>query len=50
MNTPTRFDELLPFYVNGTLSATDRAWVDGYLDEHPTARRRDGSMWCSATR
>jgi len=33
-----RFDELLPFYVNGTLSATDRAWVDGYLDEHPTAR------------
>ena len=33
-----RFDELLPFYVNGTLSAADRAWVEGYLDEHPSAR------------
>jgi hypothetical protein len=32
------FDELLPFYVNGTLSAADRAWVEGYLHEHPTAR------------
>ena len=33
-----RFSELLPWYVNGTLSAEDRAWVDGYLSEHPTAR------------
>ena len=33
-----RFDELLPFYANGTLSATDRAWVDDYLHEHPSAR------------
>jgi len=33
----TRFDELLPFYVNGTLSEADRAWVDGYLREHPKA-------------
>ena len=33
----SRFDELLPFYVNGTLSEADRAWVDGYLREHPTA-------------
>jgi hypothetical protein len=33
-----RFDELLPFYVNGTLSAADRTWVEGYLNEHPTAR------------
>ena len=33
----SRFDELLPFYVNGSLSDTDRAWVDGYLREHPTA-------------
>jgi hypothetical protein len=33
-----RFDELLPFYVNGTLSTADRAWVDGYLTEHPSAR------------
>jgi hypothetical protein len=33
-----RFDELLPFYVNGNLSAADRDWVDTYLTEHPTAR------------
>jgi hypothetical protein len=32
-----RFDELLPFYVNGTLSEADRAWVDTYLREHPSA-------------
>jgi|GraSoiStandDraft_15_1057317.scaffolds.fasta_scaffold34464_2 hypothetical protein len=32
-----RFDELLPFYVNGSLSDDDRAWVDGYLREHPAA-------------
>ncbi len=30
-----RFDELLPFYVNGSLSDADRAWVDAYLHEHP---------------
>ncbi len=33
----SRFDELLPFYVNGSLSDTDRAWVDSYLREHTTA-------------
>lgn len=33
----SRFDELLPFYVNGTLNEADRAWVDEYLREHPTA-------------
>jgi hypothetical protein len=33
-----RFDELLPFYANGTLSADDRAWVESYLREHPIAR------------
>jgi hypothetical protein len=32
-----RFDELAPFYVNGTLSDTERAWVDDYLREHPGA-------------
>lgn len=32
-----RFDELLPFYVNGTLSQADREWVEGYLREHPKA-------------
>jgi len=39
MNTTTsRFDELLPFYVNGTLAEGERAWVDDYLREHPAAR------------
>lgn len=33
----SKFDELLPFYVNGTLSESDRAWVDQYLGEHPSA-------------
>lgn len=38
MNTTTdRFDELLPFYVNGTLESTEREWVDAYLREHPQA-------------
>ena len=32
-----RFDELLPFYVNGTLGTADRAWVESYLREHPQA-------------
>jgi hypothetical protein len=32
-----RFDELLPWYVNGTLGAEDRAWVEDYLKEHPSA-------------
>jgi anti-sigma factor RsiW len=38
MTTTTRFDELLPFYVNGTLAEADRAWVDDWLSEHPHAR------------
>jgi hypothetical protein len=33
-----RFDELLPFYANGSLAADDRAWVDDYLRAHPAAR------------
>ena len=33
----SRFDELLPFYVNGTLGADDRAWIETYLREHPPA-------------
>jgi len=37
MNTTNRFDELLPFYVNGTLAEADREWVDAYLREHPQA-------------
>ncbi|MEJ8847781.1 hypothetical protein [Variovorax rhizosphaerae] len=33
-----RFEELLPWYANGTLGAEDRAWVDAYLQQHPEAR------------
>lgn len=33
-----RFDELLPWYVNGSISADDRAFVDQYLAEHPDAK------------
>jgi len=33
--TNERFTELLPWYVNGTLDADDRAWVDAQLREHP---------------
>jgi hypothetical protein len=33
----SKFDELLPFYVNGTLAEADRAFVEDYLREHPTA-------------
>lgn len=35
----TRFDELLPFYVNGSLSPADRDFVEEYLREHPSAQR-----------
>jgi len=35
MTTKSTFYELLPFYVNGTLTETDRALVDDYLREHP---------------
>jgi len=33
-----RFAELLPFYVNGTVSAEDRAFVEAHLADHPEAR------------
>lgn len=36
--TNDRFAELLPWYVNGSLEAADRAWVDSYLAQHPEAR------------
>jgi hypothetical protein len=33
-----RFSELLPWYVNGTLSEEDRQWVESFLRDNPTAR------------
>ena len=33
-----RFQELLPWYVNGTISDADRAWVDRYVADDPLAR------------
>lgn len=33
-----RFEELLPWYVNGSLGDEERAFVDTYLKEHPEAR------------
>jgi hypothetical protein len=47
MNT-ARFDELLPFYVNGTLSEADRGWMDEYMRENPTAQAE--LRWCSSLR
>jgi hypothetical protein len=33
-----RFDELLPWYANGTLGAQDRDWVERYLALHPDSQ------------
>jgi hypothetical protein len=33
-----RFDELLAWYVNGTLDDAGRRWMESYLVEHPQAR------------
>jgi hypothetical protein len=33
-----RFEELLPWYANGSLGDEDRAFVDTYLEQHPEAR------------
>ena len=41
-NNNERFEELLPFYVNGTLGREDRAFVDQYLAGHPDARAEVG--------
>lgn len=32
-----RFEELAPWHVNGTLSESDRRWVDDYVHAHPKA-------------
>ena len=36
--TKQRFDELLPFYANGTLADDDRSFVETWLREHPKSR------------
>lgn len=36
--TEDRYTEMLPFYVNGTLNAEDRAAVESWLAEHPEHR------------
>jgi hypothetical protein len=33
-----RFEELLPWYANGSLGAEDRAWVESYMAQNPEAR------------
>jgi hypothetical protein len=33
-----RFEELLPWHVNGSLDPDQRAWVDQYLSDHPELR------------
>ena len=33
-----RFEELLPWYANGSLGDEDRAFVEAYLEQHPEAR------------
>ena len=35
--TERRFDEMVAFYVNGTLGGEDRAWFESYLKQHPEA-------------
>lgn len=36
--TRRRFLELAPWYVNGTASPADCAWVEGYVRSHPEAQ------------
>lgn len=38
MSHPEQFTEWLPWYVNGTLNAKDRAEMDAYLAKSPLAR------------
>lgn len=33
-----RFEELVPWYVTGEITPADRAWVEGYLADHPDAK------------
>jgi hypothetical protein len=35
LSAKERFDELIVWYVNGTLEPQDRRWVEDYLRDHP---------------
>lgn len=35
-----RFSQLLPFYVNQTIAAPERAWLEDYLRNHPEAQHQ----------
>lgn len=37
-NDHQRFSEMLPFYVNGTLSQEDHQWMESYLAKHPESK------------
>jgi len=45
MTDRQRFEVLMPFYVNGTLSAADKAFVQAYLAKHDQAQASLG--WTS---
>lgn len=38
MSESQRFEELLPFYLNGQLEPEDEQFVTGYLEKHPSAQ------------
>lgn len=40
--TRRRFDEMLPWYVNGTLDAGGRQWLEQQLREHPELKGEHG--------
>jgi hypothetical protein len=35
-----RFDELLPFYLNKSLNASDQAWMEGHISTHAHAKQQ----------
>lgn len=35
-----RFSQLLPFYVNQTLTTPEREWIEAYLHHHPDAQHQ----------
>jgi len=48
MLSPKEFELLLPWYLNGTLSDSERALVNGYLEAHPEQEAR--VQWHSSLR